>query len=102
MSFLERKQTDLLLKKSYAIGSQALIKFMQAMLCRNGPQNALCIYGTRANAPKIMSKIEINDLGRSIESKSDGVHLLAMNDNFKLFHQLNWSIRCSWRFSHSD
>lgn len=51
------------------------------------------------NAPKIMSKIEINDLGRNIESKSDGVHLLAINDNGQLFH---WSIRCSWRFSHSD
>lgn len=40
------------------------------------------------NAPKIMSKIEIDDLGGMICSKSDGVHLLAVENNGQLFHQL--------------
>lgn len=40
------------------------------------------------NAPKIMSKIEIDDLGGMSCSKSDGVHLLAVENNGQLFHQL--------------
>jgi len=79
-------------KKSYAIGSQALIKFMQAYGASAetvlGEMLLYVFMEQELNAPKIMSKIEINDLGRSIESKSDGVHLLAINDNGQLFHQL--------------
>lgn len=40
------------------------------------------------NAPKIMSKIEINTANGGIISKSDGVHLLTTGSAVELFHQL--------------
>ena len=40
------------------------------------------------NAPKIMSKIEIDTSNGGIISKSDGVHLLTTGNASELFHQL--------------
>jgi len=78
--------------KSPSIGSQALIKFMQAYgTCAETVLGEMLLYifmEQELNAPKIMSKIEIDDLGGRICSKSDGVHLLAVDNNGQLFHQL--------------
>lgn len=78
--------------KSSSIGSQALIRFMQAYgTCAETILGEMLLYvfmEQELNAPKIMSKIEIDDLGGRTCSKSDGVHLLAINNNGQLFHQL--------------
>lgn len=78
--------------KSASIGSQALIRFMQAYgTCADTVLGEMLLYvfmEQELNAPKIMSKIEIDDLGGQICSKSDGVHLLPIYNNGQLFHQL--------------
>lgn len=78
--------------KSASIGAQALIRFMQAYgTCAETILGEMLLYvfmEQELNAPKIMSKIEIDDLGGRICSKSDGVHLLAVENNGQLFHQL--------------
>jgi len=78
--------------KSASIGSQALVKFMQAYgTCAETVLGEMLLYvfmEQELNAPKIMSKIEIDELGGRICSKSDGVHLLAVDNNGQLFHQL--------------
>ena len=40
------------------------------------------------DAPKIMSKVEIDETNRNAVSKSDGVHLLSINKSGQPFHQL--------------
>lgn len=40
------------------------------------------------DAPKIMSKIEIDEANRNVVSKSDGVHLLSIDKSGQPFHQL--------------
>ena len=40
------------------------------------------------NAPKILSKFEVNAVSGSIESKCDGVYLLSSEDAGLPFHQL--------------
>lgn len=79
-------------KNPAAVGANAMLKFIKA-------------YGTKAetvlgeillytfmeqklDAPKIMSKIEIDESNRNIVSKSDGVHLLSINKSGQSFHQL--------------
>ncbi|EOX9981366.1 HamA C-terminal domain-containing protein [Listeria innocua] len=78
--------------KSASIGAQALIRFMQAYgTCAETILGEMLLYvfmEQELNAPKIMSKIEIDDLGGMSCSKSDGVHLLAVENNGQLFHQL--------------
>jgi len=79
-------------KKAMAAGSQALIKFLRAY-----STNADAVLGEmllyifleqELDAPKIMSKIEINDIGGDVVSKSDGVHLLSDNSSGIPYHQL--------------
>lgn len=74
-----------------AAGSRAMLKFIQTY-----KTNAKSVLGElllyifleqELGAPKIMSKIEINDTN-GVVSKSDGVHLFTGIDNNELFHQL--------------
>ena len=40
------------------------------------------------DAPKILSKVEIDETNRNAVSRSDGVHLLSINKSGQQFHQL--------------
>lgn len=79
-------------KNQAAIGSQAMLKFMQKY-----GSNAETVLGEillyvfmeqELNAPKIMSRIELDEYNRNSVSKSDGVHLLSIDHSGQLFHQL--------------
>lgn len=77
-------------KSAGVVGARAIIKFIQAY-----KQSSETVLGEillyifleqELGAPKIMTKIE---LGSGFQaSKSDGVHLLAMNNNGESFRQL--------------
>lgn len=78
-------------KDRSSIGAQAVIRFMAKF-----GQNAESILGEVLlyvfleqvlNAPKILTKLEIDDQSGVI-SKSDGIHLLTHTDSGQLFHQL--------------
>ena len=78
-------------KDRSSIGAQAVIRFR-----RKFGQNAESILGEVLlyvfleqvlNAPKILTKLEIDDQSGVI-SKSDGIHLLTHTDSGQLFHQL--------------
>ena len=77
---------------SKAVGSQAMLKFVQA--CGKNTETVLgelllYIFLEQAlDAPKIMSKIELDQSNRNIISTSDGIHLLSINKSNALFHQL--------------
>lgn len=79
-------------KNPTAIGSRAMLKFMSTY-----GANAETVLGEillyifmeqELDAPKIMSKIEINESNRNAVSKSDGVHLLSIDKYGQPFHQL--------------
>ena len=84
-------------KNPTAIGSRAMLKFMTTY-----GANAESVLGEillyifmeqELDAPKIMSKIEINESNRNSVSKSDGVHLLSID---KAGQPCVWSIGHSW------
>lgn len=79
-------------KNPAAVGAQAMLKFI-----RTYGANAETILGEillyvfmeqELDAPKIMSKIEIDEFNRNTVSKSDGVHLLSLDKSGQPFHQL--------------
>lgn len=79
-------------KNQAAIGSQAMLKFMITY-----GANAESVLGEillyifmeqELDAPKIMSKIEIDESNRNSVSKSDGVHLLSIDKSGQPFYQL--------------
>lgn len=90
-----RAQTKRILdmtKNPTAIGSQAMLKFIQKY-----GANAETVLGEillyvfmeqELDAPKIMSRIEIDEGNRNAVSKSDGVHLLSIDRSGQPFHQL--------------
>lgn len=75
-----------------AVGSNAMLKFM----CAYGSnvetvlgEILLYVFLEQAlDAPKIMTKLEINELNGGFISKSDGVHLLREEISGQPFHQL--------------
>ena len=79
-------------KNPAAVGARAMLKFMKVY-----GENAETVLGEillyvfmeqELDAPKIMSKIEIDEFNRNAVSKSDGVHLLSMDKSGQPFHQL--------------
>ena len=79
-------------KNPAAVGAQAMLKFI-----RTYGANAETVLGEillyvfmeqELDAPKIMSKIEIDEFNRNAVSKSDGVHLLSLDKSGQPFHQL--------------
>lgn len=79
-------------KNQTAIGSQAMLKFMQKY-----GTNAETVLGEillyvfmeqELDAPKIMSRIELDEYNRNAVSKSDGIHLLSVDRSGQPFHQL--------------
>lgn len=79
-------------KNPAAVGAQAMLKFIKTY-----GANAETVLGEillyvfmeqELDAPKIMSKIEIDEFNRNAVSKSDGVHLLSLNKSGQPFHQL--------------
>lgn len=75
-----------------AVGSQAMLKFLKTCV-----QNSESVLGELLlyifleevlDAPKIMTKIELDDSNRNIVSKSDGIHILSTNELNNCFHQL--------------
>lgn len=78
-------------KNEAAVGSQAMLKFIQKL-----GANAETVLGEimlytfleqELDAPKIMSRIELDGYRNSV-SKSDGIHLLSLNLTGQPFHQL--------------
>ena len=90
-----RAQTKRILdttKNPTAIGSRAMLKFVQKY-----GSNAETVLGEillyvfmeqELDAPKIMSRIELDEYNRNTVSKSDGVHLLSVDRSGQPFHQL--------------
>ena len=79
-------------KNDAAVGAQAMLKFIQKY-----GSNAETVLGEimlytfleqELDAPKIMSRIELDEYRRNAVSKSDGVHLLSLNLTGQPFHQL--------------
>ncbi len=79
-------------KNQTAIGSRAMLKFIQKY-----GANAETVLGEillyvfmeqELDAPKIMSRIELDEYNRNTVSKSDGVHLLSIDRSGQPFHQL--------------
>lgn len=77
--------------KVSAIGTRALIQFLNAYGCSKDTllgEILLYVFMEQGlNAPKIISKIEIDDNG-SLNSKSDGVHLLMAGNGGVAYDQL--------------
>ena len=78
--------------KEEVIGTKAILKFL-----RKYRENAESVLGEimlyifmeqELGAPKIMSKIELDEYNHDIVSKSDGVHLLSLNQAGEPIHQL--------------
>ena len=78
--------------KEEAIGSKAILKFL-----RKYRENAESVLGEimlyifmeqELGAPKIMSRIELDEYNHDIVSKSDGIHLLSLNQAGEPIHQL--------------
>lgn len=79
-------------KNNAAVGARAMLKFMQKY-----GANAETVLGEvllfifmeqELDAPKIMSKIELDEYNRGVVSKSDGIHLLSLDRSGQPFHQL--------------
>jgi hypothetical protein len=79
-------------KNEAAVGAQAMLKFIQKY-----GSNAETVLGEillytfleqELDAPKIMSRIELDGNRQNAVSKSDGVHLLSLNLTGQPFHQL--------------
>ncbi len=79
-------------KNNAAVGSRAMLKFMQKYGTDAGNvlgEILLFIFMEQElDAPKIMSKIELDEYNRGTVSKSDGVHLLSFDRSGQPFHQL--------------
>lgn len=79
-------------KNDSAVGSRAMLKFMQKYGADAGTvlgEILLFIFMEQElDAPKIMSKIELDEYNRGIVSKSDGIHLLSRDRSGQPFHQL--------------
>lgn len=79
-------------KNNTAVGSRAMLKFMQKYGADAGNvlgEILLFIFMEQElDAPKIMSKIELDEYNRGIVSKSDGIHLLSLDRSGQPFHQL--------------
>lgn len=75
-----------------AVGSHAIIKFIQSYGANaENVLGELLLYvflEQALGAPKIMSRIEFDSQNQGIVSKSDGVHLLTLDNSGQLFHQL--------------
>ena len=80
-----------LTKNENAVGSQAMLKFIQKYGSDAETvlgEILLYVFLEQAlDAPKIMSKIEIDETNHSV-SKSDGIHLLLTERSGQPFHQL--------------
>lgn len=79
-------------KNETAVGAQAMLKFIQKY-----GANAETVLGEimlyifleqELDAPKIMSRIELDEYHCNFVSKSDGVHLLSLNLSGQPFYQL--------------
>lgn len=79
-------------KNLAAVGANAMLKFMKTYGTKvETVLGEILLYTfmeQELDAPKIMSKIEIDESNRNIVSKSDGVHLLSINKSGQPFHQL--------------
>lgn len=79
-------------KNNAAVGARAMLKFMQKYGADAGTvlgEILLFVFMEQElDAPKIMSKIELDEYNRGIVSKSDGIHLLSFNRYGQPFHQL--------------
>lgn len=79
-------------KNPSAVGSQAMLKFVQKYGSDAETvlgEILLYVFLEQAlDAPKIMSKIEIDEYNRNTVSKSDGIHLLLSERSGQPFHQL--------------
>lgn len=79
-------------KNLAAVGSQAMLKFMNTYgASADTVLGEILLYiflEQELDAPKIMSKIELDGSNRNTVSKSDGVHLLSLNQSGQPFHQL--------------
>lgn len=79
-------------KNNTAVGSRAMLKFMQKYGADAGTvlgEILLFIFMEQElDAPKIMSKIELDEYNRGIVSKSDGIHLLSLDRSGQPFYQL--------------
>lgn len=75
-----------------AVGSRAMLKFIQKYGA--DAENVLgeillfIFMEQELGAPKIMSKIELDEHSNGIVSKSDGIHLLSLGCSGQPFHQL--------------
>lgn len=78
--------------KSAAMGTQALLKYMKAFDASAesilGETLLYVFLEQELQVPKLMTKIEIDEIGGLMKSKSDGVHLLVSEDRGKPFRQL--------------
>lgn len=79
-------------KNKAAVGSRAMLKFVQKYGANAGTvlgEILLFIFMEQElGAPKIMSKIELDEYHGGIVSKSDGIHLLSLDQFGQSFHQL--------------
>lgn len=79
-------------KNEAAVGSQAMLKFITTYGSKAetvlGEILLYIFMEQELDAPKIMSKVEIDESNRNAVSKSDGVHLLSINKSGQTFHQL--------------
>lgn len=86
-----KRITDMTKNKA-AVGSRAMLKFMQKYgTDAESVLGEILLYifmEQELDAPKIMSKIELDEYNRGVVSKSDGVHLLSLNQSGQPFHQL--------------
>lgn len=79
-------------KNDAAVGARAMLKFMQKYGADAetvlGEILLFIFMEQELNAPKIMSKIELDEYNRGVVSKSDGIHLLSLDRSGQPFHQL--------------
>ena len=79
-------------KNQAAVGSHAMLKFIKTYGTDSettlGEILLYIFLEQDLNAPKIMSKIELNEAHGNAVSKSDGVHLLSTSISGQPFHQL--------------
>lgn len=79
-------------KNNAAVGSRAMLKFMQKYgAYAETVLGEIMLYifmEQELDAPKIMSKVELDEYNRGIVSKSDGIHLLSLDRGGQPFHQL--------------
>lgn len=81
--------------ESYSIGLKAAKAFIKKSKIngawKDGTLGEILLYmflEQELNAPKILSKFEVNAVSGSVESKCDGVYLLSTEDAGLPFHQL--------------